>query len=507
MTLALCSMTASANLETLIMPGKVIEGHAEYETECTRCHTRFGKQTQRQLCLDCHDDIAADITAKEGFHSHIPDSNNVDCKTCHGEHRGRQADIVQFNPLTFDHNQTDFELRHAHRQQPCSACHARDKKYREASADCFSCHEKKDVHRGKLGEACGDCHDSQGWKNTRFDHDDTDFPLAGQHRDVACASCHINNQYQETPASCNSCHAINDVHAGRFGKQCDDCHSTNKWTEIDFDHDRETDFPLKNAHRKPGCNACHSIDDKPTRQVRTCYSCHRNEDVHLGRNGKECDSCHGTRKWSNTSFDHKDTDFPLRGEHESLACTACHSGDVYQDKLDSACIGCHRDDDTHNNQLGDNCQRCHRESGWGEQVVFDHDLARLPLIGLHATLSCESCHLSGEFRDAPLACVDCHEADDTHKQTLGPNCNQCHNPNGWNYWRFDHNQQTDFELKGKHDGLACKSCHRTPVKDSIALPNNCNGCHQQDDVHRGRFGQNCQRCHNERNFREVRMPR
>ena len=66
--LLILSEQAGAQIETLVMPGDVIEGHAEYEAECGSCHQAFQRSKQRALCLDCHEDINADIAAKSGFH-------------------------------------------------------------------------------------------------------------------------------------------------------------------------------------------------------------------------------------------------------------------------------------------------------------------------------------------------------------------------------------------------------------------------------------------------------
>ena len=60
---------ANAQIETLVMPGDVIEGHAEFEAECSSCHLAFKRSKQRALCLDCHDDISADIESQAGLHA------------------------------------------------------------------------------------------------------------------------------------------------------------------------------------------------------------------------------------------------------------------------------------------------------------------------------------------------------------------------------------------------------------------------------------------------------
>ena len=46
-----------ASLETLLMPGQVIAGHARFEQECTRCHDRADRGRQSQLCMECHKDM------------------------------------------------------------------------------------------------------------------------------------------------------------------------------------------------------------------------------------------------------------------------------------------------------------------------------------------------------------------------------------------------------------------------------------------------------------------
>ena len=57
---------------------------------------------------------------------------------------------------------------------------------------------------------------------------------------------------------------------------------------------------------------------------------------------------------------------------------------------------------------------------------------------------------------------------------LGDACEECHNPNAWSLWMFDHNKQTEFELEGKHEGLECKACHTEPLKKGKKMPQECN---------------------------------
>ncbi len=79
-------------LESVMMPGKVIQGHLKWEDSCAKCHKRFDKEGQNQLCKDCHKDITKDVTQKKGLHGHLKETR--DCVECHTEHKGRAAQIA-----------------------------------------------------------------------------------------------------------------------------------------------------------------------------------------------------------------------------------------------------------------------------------------------------------------------------------------------------------------------------------------------------------------------------
>ena len=493
--LAITGFAYGDQFDTLIMPDKLVAGHEEIETQCEKCHVYFDQSKQDGLCLDCHDKIEGDMKQKKGYHGQHKLVANVECRSCHTDHKGRDFDIVLLDNETFDHDLSDYPLTGAHEKVVCSRCHEANKLYRDANSDCYACHEQDDVHKGELGRECADCHDDRSWVKAEFDHDDTKFPLHDAHKNVVCAGCHPDEQYKKLPVDCNSCHKLNDVHAGSYGTSCDDCHNERKWSDINFDHDRDTDYPLVGGHKKTSCQSCHQQDIHRSLD-RTCIACHKNDDVHRGRYGKECRDCHTLTKWAEDAFDHdKDTDYPLRGEHALVTCEACHRGDVHKE-LSSECNSCHRGDDVHQGEQGQKCDQCHDEEAWNRNVVFNHDFSRFPLIGMHSTTSCEECHFTPEYKKAPLDCITCHEKDDIHKDKLGSECQQCHNPNHWRSWVFDHDKQTDYPLEGAHRNLDCLSCHKDPLgNNEIVLPTDCNSCHSDDDIHFGKFGKYCNRCH------------
>lgn len=500
-----CSENLPAlELEKIFMPGELISGHRKFESECTLCHVRMRDTTQPMLCRDCHKKIDEDMREKRGYHGKDKNAHQLECKTCHADHKGRNARIVWLDSDRFDHRITDFPLAGKHALTECSACHQTGTKYRDAKTRCSDCHAKDDAHNGELGANCGQCHVASGWRKSEFDHDRTKFKLRESHRRVSCEGCHSDGRYQNTPTRCASCHAIRDVHANRFGSNCARCHREKEWKLTVFDHGRDARYPLAGKHRGANCNACHGIDYQKSRKsgaIRVCYQCHREDDVHAGSNGRKCQDCHRDTGWQNSSFDHDArTRFALTGSHKNLACAACHEPGAGSNKIDTACYSCHRSDDAHQKKLGTACDRCHNDTAWQTRVRFDHDLSDFPLIGQHAVLGCESCHLDSVFTGTGDRCVDCHRADDVHGQAFGRDCANCHNPNAWLIWRFDHDK-TDFPLRYSHGEIHCQGCHDRPLTQIASKVRKCIDCHRRDDIHHGDFGGRCDKCHNEKSFK------
>ena len=508
--LALLVSGASAqSLETAVMPGQVIQGHAKLESECKNCHVRFNRAAQSGLCLDCHKDVARDVAQRKGYHGRVSEK---ECRACHTEHKGRNAEIAPVDARTFDHRMTDFALKggHASPKVECRACHVPSKKYRETPSDCYACHKKDDEHAGKLGRGCANCHSEINWKQTRFDHSKTRFPLRNGHANVACDSCHKAKDFKGAPLACVACHQKDDRkkgHQGRFGNNCASCHTDKSWKTTTFNHDRDTKYPLKGKHAQTTCTSCHAGDLHRDKVQTTCVACHKNDDVkkgHQGRFGEKCESCHIERDWRSTVFDHnRATRYPLLGKHAEAKCASCHTGILYKEDLATTCMSCHRKDDVHKGQLGPQCESCHKETGW-KNTRLDHGLTRFPLLGKHARVACKDCHITPRYKDAKTDCYSCHTKDDKHKLRLGTLCEECHNPRSWKQWDFDHDRRTAFVLDGKHRGLDCLACHKFPTQGRASLAATCLSCHEEQDPHNGGFGRLCERCHVSSSFKTIR---
>jgi len=487
------------------MPGQVVKDHAKWEEKCDVCHKLFDKSAQDGLCQRCHKDVASDVAQKKGFHGKR--KGQEECHICHTEHKGRQANIAPFNMKTFDHTKTDFLLLGGHtgKKVQCRSCHKPEKKYRKAPSQCYACHRKDDVHKGKLGTGCANCHTEKHWKDLKFDHRKTRFPLRGKHQKVKCEDCHQKQRFKNTPRTCYACHKKDDYHRGVLGKKCLECHAEQNWKVSTFDHARDTKFVLKGKHRTAKCEGCHKVPVAKVKTKSTCFACHRKADTHKGRFGKKCATCHNEKSWTVNLFDHtRDTKYPLRWKHRKVKCVSCHKGNLYKDKISTKCLACHRKDDTHRGRFGPKCATCHTEKTW-KVSTFDHNRdTKFELKGKHVKgkdgqVKCESCHKESLY-DTKLAtnCYACHKKDDKHRGQEGTKCEECHNEQKWKDVRVDHSL-TRFPLLGNHQLVPCKDCHSTTAfKDA---PMACVKCHIKDDVHKRRLGPQCDSCHNSRDWK------
>jgi hypothetical protein len=409
---------------------------------------------------------------------------------------------------------------HAKLEKDCASCHEAFSR-KSQSRLCLACHKEIDSDRqlasrfhgrqpDALAQECNHCHTDHKGRTAdivqldreTFNHTATNFVLQGAHKAARCGACHAQAvKFRDAPGRCFDCHKGSDPHKGRLGETCENCHGEDAWRHVKaFDHSK-TRFPLVGAHRTVVCSACHR--GERYKDIGTaCVECHRIQDVHAGRYGPKCETCHDQNKWATIHFNHDKTKFPLKFAHAKVKCDDCHTGNLYAQKLATTCVSCHQKDDRHKSQLGSRCEQCHGEVGWRKITAFDHDVTRFPLIGRHAVVPCEECHRSLSFRGTQRACASCHR-DEHHEGRLGANCALCHNPNGWARWRFNHDTQTRYPLTGAHHGLACQACHVTKNVTKAALPMDCYACHRQDDAHHGSFGRACERCHTTASFTPV----
>jgi hypothetical protein len=355
---------------------------------------------------------------------------------------------------------------------------------------------------GDIKIACETCHTAQSWTAmrvpTEFDHATTGFPLVGKHQNAACKECHASSVFKRVATGCVDCHR--DVHQGKNGLRCQECHSPDRWAGRSDALRRHatTGFPLRGIHALIECSRCHggSGESNIARVSADCISCHaaqfaaaRSPDHTAGGFSSECQRCHdaGRTTWGGAGFDHALTGFPLTGAHRALNCTTCHTNGTHAG-LSPDCYSCHQpnfagvQNPNHvASGFSHQCTTCHSTTSWAG-ASFDHATTGFALTGAHRTATCTGCHAGGRFAGTPTDCYACHQSQ--FQAAANPNhvasgfshlCTTCHSTTSWAGASFDH-ATTGFALTGAHTTASCTTCHAGGR--FAGTPTDCNACHQ-----------------------------
>jgi hypothetical protein len=382
---------------------------------CMDCHPIRLRQFSTASCRGCHQLLDPDYTSQ-----HLSDFGSG-CLECH--------DGVDRYGIHFSHQQLALPLEGEHADLRCASCHPGARTVaalRQAPTRCFACHASDDIHSGRLGQACDDCHTPQTWQDAALDHAITGFPLLGSHAGADCLGCHVDRQWSGIPRTCAGCHSEQDPHRGQFVQDCDACHAPTRWSEIRFDH-QQSDYPLVGAHRSAECADCHA-EGRYVGTPTACYACHAGEDEHQGRFGQDCGACHKPTRWEDWTFDHDISRFRLTGAHRSTACLNCHQGGSFSG-TPTACSACHAEPGLHRGVFGLQCGSCHNTSAW--RPASWNGPHSFPLNHAGAGGSCSTCHPSsyGQY-----TCYGCHKHDPAkiekkHREEGIPDfsdCVRCH---------------------------------------------------------------------------------
>ena len=429
---------SAANPTGAVLGG--VSSHAALGANCAACHTApWSNQNMAERCRACHTQIATQLADPNSLHGMLQANN---CRDCHSEHGGPQASLTQVKTLVVNHEKFTFSLaRHqtAADQQPfrCADCHT-ESLTRFDPARCESCHRSYQAdfvstHVRDYGANCRACHDgTDTFSKDTFDHNRTAYPLTGQHAAAPCSACHPQVTglagFKQAPVNCEGCHQKDNKHPANFGTDCARCHNTAGWQTEIFDHNLSS-YKLTGKHLDVTCQQCH-VNNVYRGTPQTCVACHVQDDPHSIMLGTNCETCHTTQDWKQTTFDHnKNTSYRLTGKHAQAACTACHANNIYRG-TSQTCISCHAKDDTHRGTFGADCAACHDTNAW-KPPTFQHIF---PLDhGGKGIIACTTCHtVPNNYR--AYTCYSCHKPADIQRlhffvRLVGndiANCVRCH---------------------------------------------------------------------------------
>ena len=400
------------------------DSHAEFERECDLCHRPL-HSFQADLCIACHTEIRTDMEIREGTHGNL--EVETKCFSCHSDHQGSEFDPTMDALTSFDHRLASFSLLQHQVDYSifpieCRACHDFSVGSALLPDACTTCHAQYDLdfmeqHTLDFGADCLTCHDGLD-TIVQFNHASSNFPLVGEHFQIACVECHQDGQFKNTPLNCASCHAEPDIHQGLFSQDCATCHTPDQWNLVIWDGQTYDHFVLSSF------SLASHLRDFSGAQMK-CASCHLPQDgAHLGFDLNSCVTCHET----DDSF--------FMTEHQQ--------------------------------QFGSDCLACH--DGTGRLANFDHNLF-FTLDGRHADATCESCHLNRTFQDTPRDCAACHAEPEIHLGLFGLTCENCHSTQAWSPASLTNHT---FPLDHGEQGMvACETCHETSY-----VAYTCYGCHE-----------------------------
>lgn len=407
---------------------------------CEGCHYREDESfkvedSKFDQCSDCH-----------GF-PHDKQFEGQECSDCHDFER-------KFSESTFgveEHSKLDFVLDGRHRVIDCQKCHFSGV-YRDLPhEECSDCHRNAHPER-QIDQSCNFCHVTTSFSWIQFDHNkQTNFSLTGQHREVACLSCHVDQVFKNMPAdnenpNCQMCHA--DPHGQAMPDTCSNCHRTEGFRLVrNFDHAEVGKWELDGRHAELSCQKCHeghlnqNYDVEPYAEGASptaCLNCHA--DIHNGEYGANCEGCHNTSSFE-VEYGDKVHDlgfFRLEGAHDQMACTDCHSTNTQLQGTGQMCGWCHEQNDPHLGQFGLACGDCHNQWGW-LPTKFRHNTTGFRLTGSHRYVTCQECHVNNIYQGLPNDCYFCHS--DSYVPYITQHaggvvdCADCHTTIHWNIRR------------------------------------------------------------------------
>jgi hypothetical protein len=239
-------------------------------------------------------------------------------------------------------------------------------------------------------------------------------------------------------APCASCH----VGSEKPSTSCGSCHN------------QPEALHAQAPHNVAACETCHQAPGVEwSVATQTCVTCHSDRQQHFPM--RECGSCHAFKPGAAT-FQHP---VELPGKHPPAACSSCH---------------------TSAEKPATSCSSCHQQTG-----------GALHAAGTHAGTACATCHGTASVAWTGVdqqACGSCHADKQSHY--AGITCSSCHafSAKGTTY-------QHAWALSGKHQSVACKTCHTSAAKPDP----NCSSCHKTTggglhaaDTH---TKATCQSCH------------
>ena len=216
--------------------------------------------------------------------------------------------------------------------------------------------------------------------------------------------------------------------------------------------------------------------------------------------------CHNSVAWSQVTFNHNGTNFPLTGAHIGVNCSDCHESGFTG--TTTICYDCHQlnyqqsTNPSHTTlSLPTDCEQCHTTNANWQPATFPIHDQFFQLIGAHSNITnCADCH-NGNYNNTPNTCIGCHQSE--YNGTMDPphqilnfsfDCLECHNMSGWIPANFNH---SFYPVDDRHEEINCNQCH-----SQTNYQPQCLSCHMDDFLEEHNPGDptDCWNCHDAHNW-------
>lgn len=406
-----------ASTKTMLLPGETTHGHYQIELACSACHTAM-MGVKQDACLGCHQQ---ELKAANDTHpaKKFNDPTNAErlklldaqkCITCHREHVPERTHPMGLSLPTdycYHCHQDVMEQRPSHKDFAFNSC---------ATAGCHNYHDNRALYENFLNKH-------------RDEPDMFDDALVSLRQKLPVISAKLKAADAEAYVDADT-----DADAGVKSSFRGDA-----LTRLDADaadgvmaktSEASIDDWATTAHAAAGvnCNQCHLVSgDKglanqggareqvwsDTVDHQRCGKCHENElaGFTAGRHGMRL--ALGLSPMTPAEARHRMK--PGRA-HESLNCSACHSGHRFDTQYAAveACLSCHND----RHSLAYQSSR-HYEL-WQSELAGQGDVG--------TGVSCATCHMPTVKDDDGNVYVQHNQNDNLrpNEKMIRSVCGDCH---------------------------------------------------------------------------------
>lgn len=326
----------ASSVKTILLPGKTTHGHYQIELACSACHAEDGnREFMENACINCHGD---DLTNARDTHPAKKFSDPVHaetleildatkCVTCHQEHVDHhtlEMGLTMPADYCYHCHQETLKTRPSHANLAFDSC---------ANAGCHNYHDNSALYERFLSRHYDEPDNLERVKTLKRDVTEwkVGVSLSADQADG------IKDRLVGTDAPAVFDPQIVDdwqttAHA-MAGVNCSGCHAVS----LPADSSEESD---ESSNEQVSIDAEPTWSDSVSHQV--CATCHGTqvEGFLKGRHGMRL----GSEMAAMTPGEAR-LEMHAGAAHESLDCSACHSGHRFDTQFASveACIKCHVD--------------------------------------------------------------------------------------------------------------------------------------------------------------------